>query len=85
MEEEQWDKVNLDVSKFKNSYRRYIMEAALETATREATWYEESTAKKCSDIIKNHRFFDGLYDCEEIFVIGYSLSKLDYPYFEEVY
>ena len=61
------------------------MEAALETAAREAAWYDESTTKKCGDIIKNHKdFFDGLSGIEEVFVIGHSLSEVDYPYFEEV-
>lgn len=85
MEEEQWDKVRLKSFKFKNPYKRYIMESALETAAREATWYEEETTKKCSDIIKKHHsFFDGLTDIKYIFVIGHSLSEVDYPYFEEI-
>ena len=85
MEEEQWDKVELKPFKFKNPYKRYIMEAAMETAVREAAWYDESTTKKCGDIIKNHKdFFDGLSSIEEVFVIGHSLSEVDYPYFEEV-
>lgn len=85
MEEEQWDKVELKPFKFKNPYKRYIMEAAMETAAREAAWYDESTTKKCEDIIKNHKdFFDGLSSIEEVFVIGHSLSEVDYPYFEEV-
>lgn len=85
MEEEQWDKVELKPFKFKNPYKRYIMEAAMETAAREAAWYDESTTKKCGDIIKNHKdFFDGLSSIEEVFVIGHSLSEVDYPYFEKV-
>ena len=85
MEEEQWDKVELKPFKFKNPYKRYIMEAAMETAVREAAWYDESTTKKCGDIIKNHKdFFDGLSSIEEVFVIGHSLSEVDYSYFEEV-
>lgn len=85
MEEEQWDKVELKPFKFKNPYKRYIMEAAMETAAREAAWYDESTTKKCGDIIKNHKdFFDGLSSIEEVFIIGHSLSEVDYPYFEEV-
>lgn len=85
MEEEQWNKVRLKPFKFKNPYKRYIMESALETAAREAAWYEEETTKKCSDIIKKHRpFFDGLANIKDIFVIGHSLSEVDYPYFEEI-
>lgn len=85
LEEEQWDKVELKPFKFKNPYKRYIMESAMETAAREAAWYDESTTKKCDDIIKKHKeFFDGLSSIEEVFVIGHSLSEVDYPYFEEV-
>lgn len=85
MEEEQWDKVDLKPFKYKDSYKRYIMESALETAAREAAWYDDSTTKNCVDIIKNHKaFFDGLTGVNEILVIGHSLSKVDYPYFEEV-
>ena len=85
MEEEQWDKVRLKPFKFKDPYKRYIMESALETAAREAVWYEEETTKKCSDIIKKHRsFFEELTIIKYIFVIGHSLSEVDYPYFEEI-
>lgn len=85
IEEEQWDKVDLKTFKFKDPYKRYIMEVALDTAVRETVDYDESMTKKCSDIIKNHRsFFDGLCNIKEVFVIGHSLSEVDYPYFEEV-
>lgn len=85
MEDEQWDKVEFKPYKFKNAYKRYIMEAAFETAAREASWYDDSTTKKCTDIIKAHSdFFNGLSDIKTIFVIGHSLSEVDYPYFTEV-
>lgn len=85
IEDEQWNKVELKPYKFRNPYKRYIMEAAFETAAREASWYDDSTTKKCSDIIKAHNeFFDGLSSAETIFVIGHSLSEVDYPYFLEV-
>lgn len=85
MEEEQWDKVQLKPIKFKNTYKRYIFESAMETAAREAAWYDDSTTKKCGEILKKHqKFFDGLNDVEDVFVIGHSLSEVDYPYFEEV-
>lgn len=84
-EEEQWEKVDLKPIRFKNSYKRYVFEAAMETAVREAAWYDESTIKKCDEIIKNHMsFFDGLSDTKAIYVIGHSLAEVDYPYFEEV-
>ncbi len=84
-EEEQWDKVQLKPYKFKDPYKRYIMESALETAARETAWYDEATTKKCADIIESHaQFFDDLPGTEEIYVIGHSLSEVDYPYFQEV-
>lgn len=85
IEDEQWDKVELKPFRFKNPHKRYIMEAALETAAREAAWYDESTIKNCEDIIKNHKqFFDGLSEIKEVYVIGHSLAEVDYPYFKEI-
>lgn len=84
-EEEQWDNVRLKPYKFKAPYKRYIMESALKTAARETAWYDEDTTKKCANIIKSHaRFFDDLPGTEEVYVIGHSLSEVDYPYFQEV-
>ena len=41
--------------------------------------------KNCDTIIKNHeQFFSGLSDIEEVYVIGHSLSEVDYPYFREI-
>lgn len=61
------------------------MESAIETAAREAAWYDESTTKNCDVIIKSHKqFFNMLSDIEEVYVIGHSLSGVDYPYFKEI-
>jgi hypothetical protein len=85
LEDEQWDKVHMKPIKFKNPYKRYIYESAMETATREAAWYDDSTTKNCSEIIKKHSdFFEGLSEIEEVYVIGHSLSEVDYPYFYEI-
>lgn len=85
MEKEQWDKVELKPFKFRNPNKRYIMESAMELAAYEASWYDDATTKNCNEIIKNHQdFFNGLSDIEEAFVIGHSLSEVDYPYYEEV-
>lgn len=85
MEEEQWEKVQLKPFKFKNPYKKYIMEFALEMAAREASWYDDETTKKCDDIINKHKaFFESLTNIKEIYVIGHSLSEVDYPYFLEV-
>ena len=85
MEEQQWDKVDLKPVKFKNPYKRYIFESAMETAAREAAWFDDLTTKNCSEIIRKHNnFFDGLTEIEKVFVIGHSLSEVDYPYFNEI-
>lgn len=85
MEEEQWDRVDLKPYKFRNPYKRFIMESAIDIAVREASWYDEATTKKCEDIIKNHlNFFEELSKVKEVYVIGHSLSEVDYQYFEEV-
>lgn len=84
-EEEQWNKVKWEPIKFQDPYKKYIFEAAIETAVTEAAWYDDSTTKNCSEIIKKHSdFFDGLTDVKEVFVIGHSLSEVDYPYFSEI-
>lgn len=85
MEQEQWDRVKLRPFRYKDSYKRYIMESALETASREAAWYDESTTKDCHEIIRKHEdFFDGMSEITEVYVIGHSLAAVDYPYFENV-
>ena len=85
MEENQWNKVKLKPYKFKNQYKRYIMESASETAVQESAWYDDAATKDCNVIIKKHKeFFDGLSDIEEMYVIGHSLSEVDYPYFREI-
>lgn len=85
MEEEQWNRVDLRPIKFKDPYKRRIFQAAMKTAVSEAAWYDDSTTKNCSEIIKEHDdFFDGLTDVKEVFVIGHSLSEVDYPYFSEI-
>ena len=84
-EEEEWEKVEIKPIQFKNPYKRYIFESAIETAVREAAWYDESTIKKCDEIIKNHiSFFDGLDGTKTVYVVGHSMAEVDYPYFEEV-
>lgn len=41
--------------------------------------------KNYDDIIASHSsFFDSLYDIKQIVVIGHSMSKIDWPYFEEI-
>lgn len=85
IENEEWDKVNLKPKKFKNKYKRYIFEAAIDMAINETGWYDESTTKNCAELIKKNKcFFDSLKGTEEIFIIGHSLSEVDFPYFEEI-
>lgn len=85
MEEEQLSKVNPKSIKYKNPHKRYIAESAMDTAFDEALWYENATTKDCDKIIREHQhFFDNLSDIEEIYIIGHSLSEVDYPYFREV-
>lgn len=85
MEEEQWDKVKLKSIKSKKLHKRNIFEAAIETSINETLWYDEKTTKNCKEIIKNHTdFFEGLSQIKEVYVIGHSLSEVDYPYFEKV-
>lgn len=85
VENEEWEKVNVEPPRYKDPYKHYIFEAAADTAARNLIWYDEETTKKCSEIIKRHQaFFDELSDIKEVVVIGHSLSRVDWDYFEEI-
>lgn len=85
IEDEQWDKVDCKPFRYKDPYKRALMERAIDTALDEAAWYDESTTKNCSEIIKQHKaFFTAFKDIKEVFIIGHSLSRVDYPYFKEI-
>ena len=71
--------------KYKNSRKREMVEAAIDTAARNLSWYDEETTKNCKDIIKNHQeFFDGLSNLDQIIVVGHSLSPVDWDYFKKI-
>ncbi|MBP3793173.1 MAG: zinc-ribbon domain containing protein [Ruminococcus sp.] len=84
-EDEQWNSVNIRSPRFKNRYKQYMFDAAIETASRNIEWYDDAMTKKSSDIIKAHQsFFDGLANVNNAVVIGHSLSPVDWDYFKEV-
>ncbi len=68
------------------NWKAAMVEMAQEQAM--ANWvehYEETFTKRTSDIIRsNLDFFEKAKDFEEIYVIGHSLSQVDYPYFAEI-
>jgi hypothetical protein len=71
--------------KYKSSRKREMVDAAIETAARNLSWYDEETTKNCRDIIKNHQeFFDGLTNVSRIIVVGHSLSPVDWDYFKKI-
>lgn len=71
--------------KYKSSRKREMVEAAIETAARNLSWYDDETTKYCKDIIKNHQeFFGGLSNLSRIIVVGHSLSPVDWDYFEKI-
>lgn len=71
--------------KYKSSRKREIVDAAIETAARNLSWYDEETTKNCKDIIKNHQgFFDGLSNVSRVIVVGHSLSPVDWDYFKKI-
>ncbi|MBQ2942331.1 MAG: zinc-ribbon domain containing protein [Clostridia bacterium] len=74
------------VPAYKNKRKRAILDYAIETGIRQwVAYYEEVFTKHTPDIIKdNISFFKNAYCMEDIFVIGHSLSKVDYPYFREI-
>ncbi len=71
--------------RYKSSRKREMVEAAIETAARNLSWYDDETTKYCKDIIKNHQeFFDSLSNMSQIIVVGHSLSPVDWDYFYKV-
>lgn len=48
------------------------------------TWMNEFTKNFSRNIANHSSFFNSLYDIKHIIVIGHSLSKVDWPYFEEI-
>jgi hypothetical protein len=71
--------------KYKSSRKREMVEAAIDTAARNLSWYDEETTKNSKDIIKNHQeFFDGLSNVSQIIVVGHSLSSVDWDYFKKI-
>ncbi len=76
---------NYRLPKYKSSRKRYMVEAAIDTAARNLSWYDEETTKNCKDIIKSHQeFFDDLTNVNRIIVVGHSLSPVDWDYFKKI-
>ncbi len=75
----------LPIPNYKSSRKRYMIDSALDVASRNLINYDEATTKDTHAIIKNHdSFFTELADIKNIVVIGHSLSLVDYPYFKEI-
>lgn len=47
-------------------------------------WMNEFTKQYNRNIANHSSFFNSLYDIKQIVVIGHSMSKIDWPYFEEI-
>ena len=48
------------------------------------TWMNKFTKQYSKNIANHSSFFDSQYDIKQILVIGHSMSKVDWPYFEEI-
>ncbi len=72
--------------RYKSKRKAYLLESAMDIgADRWLNDYEDEFTKKSSLIIKeNKAFFDKMECVEDIYVIGHSLSAVDYPYFLEI-
>ncbi len=74
------------IPRYKSKRKAYLLESAMDLAS--ANWvtaYEEEFTKKSSDMIAKHTsFFNKAESLEDIYVIGHSLSPVDYPYFMEI-
>ena len=66
-------------------YRNQTDHDFYEVVSQRVAEYYDSTEKKSSEIIKrNQDYFDRLQSVEQIITIGHSLSKVDYPYLQEI-
>ena len=74
------------VPRYKNRRKREILDYAIETGINQwVSYYEEVFTKHTPEIIQeNAAFFSGTECVTDIFVIGHSLSEVDYPYFAEI-
>lgn len=77
--------VSIKMPRFKDGFKRGMVNAAFDDAMVHAGWYDQATTKNSRQIIKEHEsFFDGLSDIDTVIVIGHSLSKVDMEYFEKI-
>ena len=75
----------LPIPNYKSQRKAYMIDSALDVASRALIDYDEATTKDTRTIIKRHcSFFSDLTDIKNIVVIGHSLSVVDYPYFKEI-
>lgn len=77
--------VSVKMPRFKDGFKRGMVNAAFDDAMVHAGWYDQATTKNSRQIIKEHEgFFDGLSDIDTVIVIGHSLSEVGMEYFEKI-
>ena len=77
--------ISVKMPKFKNGYKKAMVNAAFDDAMVHVGWYDEETTKNSWQIIKDNKiFFEGLSDIDMVIVIGHSLSEVDMEYFEKI-
>ena len=77
--------VSVKMPRFKDGFKRGMVNATFDDAMVHAGWYDQATTKNSRQIIKEHEsFFDGLSDIDTVIVIGHSLSEVDMEYFEKI-
>ncbi len=77
--------VSVKMPRFKDGFKRTMVNAAFDDAMVHAGWYDQVTTKNSRQIIKDNKsFFDALSDIDTIIVIGHSLSEVDMEYFEKI-
>ena len=77
--------VSVKMPRFKDGFKRGMVNSAFDDAMVHAGWYDQATTKNSRQIIKEHEsFFDGLSDIDTVIVIGHSLSEVDMEYFEKI-
>lgn len=74
------------VPKYKDPWKRQMLQYALETAKNQwVSFYSETFTKHTTEILQDHKsFFEKIQEVNTIVVLGHSLGQVDDPYFQEL-
>lgn len=69
----------------KPTYRNYLIESAQDQVFHLVSEHDRELTKDCDEIINAHEsFFKSLKNIRDVFVIGHSMSQVDWDYFRKI-